>query len=196
MISYLKGVIKLKAENFVIIDVSGVGYKVFASEETLLKVGKEGDKTELFIHLHLYAQEGKMMLYGFSTFKELEFFELLISISGVGPKVALGVLSLAPVEQIKEAVINEDTDILTKVSGVGKKTAGRIVLELKNKLDIDDISKISGKTSSQGLECIEALTKLGYSVSEAREALKQVPKDTEEVKDKVRLALKTLGGKK
>jgi len=124
MISIISGKIKLKASNFVIIDVGGIGYKVFATRDVLNKLSPE-EEVELFTHLHL--RENGLELYGFLKYEELEFFELLISISGIGPKMAQGILSLAPVSRIKQAILDQDSSLLTKVSGIGKKNAQRII---------------------------------------------------------------------
>ncbi len=189
MISIISGKIKLKASNFVIIDVGGVGYKVFITEDVLNKLPPEEEKAELFTHLHL--RENGLELYGFLEYEELEFFELLISISGIGPKMAQGILSLAPVSRIKQAILDQDSSLLTKVSGIGKKNAQRIILELKGK-----VSK--GFKAEEGLEgrskayaeAIDALLELGYNINEARKMLERIPDDIKEAGEMVRVALK------
>lgn len=187
MISVIKGTIELNTDKYVIIDVNGVGYKVFISGNTFKNLPEKGEKVRLFTHLHV--REDAMELYGFLTPKELEFFELLISISGIGPKGAMNILSVASIETLKKAIINEESTILTKVSGIGKKTAEKIILELKNKVG----DEFLGEKVSVDNEAIDALIGLGYKLREAREALKKVPKEVDGVENRVREALKLLG---
>jgi Holliday junction DNA helicase RuvA len=120
-------------------------------------------------------------------------FELLISITGVGPKAGMGILTVATPRTIKTAILNEDSSILTKVSGVGKKTAERVILELQNK--IADMSEADKAGAISGSDAIEALVSMGYSVTEAREALKSVPKDIKDISEMVKKALRNLGKK-
>jgi Holliday junction DNA helicase RuvA len=134
-----------------------------------------------------------LSLYGFLTLEELEMFELLISISGIGPKAAIGILTIAEPKTIRAAVLSGDSSILTRVSGVGKKTAERVILELKNR-----IAELPGEdqgTARADSEAIEALVSLGYSATQAREALKSVPEKVKDVSERVREALKFLGKK-
>ena len=132
-----------------------------------------------------------LALYGFLNEEELAMFELLISISGIGPRVALSILSIADVKTICTAIVNKDPSILTRVSGVGKKTAERVIVELQNKVDAVNIEDQA--TALSGQDTILALTSLGYSVTEAREALKLVPADITDVSKRIRQALKNLG---
>ncbi|MCU0680385.1 MAG: Holliday junction branch migration protein RuvA [Planctomycetes bacterium] len=189
MIAYLKGKIIAKTINYVILDTNNVGYQVFVNETVLNEV-KSGREIELYIHEHI--REDMDDLYGFKTLEELELFELLLSVSGVGPKSALGILVIASCSDIKESIIKGDAYLLTKVSGIGKKTAERVVLELKEKL-----SKLFGSISAekQNLsgEEIDALVSLGYSLNEAREALKRVDKNIENSSQRIKEALKIIG---
>jgi len=188
MISFLEGKIDLKTDRFVAIDVGGVGYKVFASPQTLGNLPQKGESVKIFTFL--YSREDTIELYGFLTPEEMEFFEILNAISGIGPKSALGVLSVASVKDLKSAIINEKPELLTKVSGIGKRTAERIILELKNKFK--DF-KLEGRDFTLDSDAIDALVGLGYSVSEAREALKKVSENVEKIEDRVKEALKLLG---
>ncbi|OGI16874.1 MAG: Holliday junction DNA helicase RuvA [Candidatus Moranbacteria bacterium RBG_19FT_COMBO_42_6] len=184
----MTGQIALFRGNYVVVDVSGVGYKIYATE---FSMGKIAGKEEIELYTHTYVREDTLSLYGFLTLDELEMFELLISISGIGPKAAIGILSIAEPKTIRAAVISGDSSILTKVSGVGKKTAERVILELKNRIaELPGEHQGAAKADS---EAIEALTSLGYTVSQAREALKSVPKGTKDMSEKVRAALKNLG---
>lgn len=186
MIGYLKGYILFKTKDAVIVDVHDVGYEVFLSGFALEKVSHD---VVLFIHTHVREQE--ITLYGFLTQDELQMFELLISVSGIGPKAALNILSIADVPMLSTAIAHKDTSILTKVSGIGKKTAEKVVLELSGKV-IAPVDAAIGSAMTQS-DAIDALRSLGYSVSEARDALGNVPKDVTDVSECVRLALKYLG---
>lgn len=216
MIAFLKGKIEYLKGSYVVIDVSGIGYKVYLSTYTFGKVAggvaggnpaksptaiagqgvtpnvSDGDKA-VSLFIHTYVREDTLALYGFLTMEELEMFELLISISGIGPKAALGILSIATPKTIKTAILNEDPSILTKVSGIGKKTAERVILELKNK--VADISTGDKEEATIDVDSIEALITMGYSNTEAREALKNVPVDIKDVGARVKEALKGLGRK-
>ncbi len=187
MIGFIEGKIEFNTDKYVIVDVNGVGYKIFISAHTFKNLPEKGEKVRLYTHLHV--REDAMELYGFLNQKELNFFELLISISGIGPKGALNILNVASVDTLKKAIVNEESSILTKVSGIGKKTAEKIILELKNKVG-DEF--ICGEVSDES-EAIDALMSLGYRLQESREALKKVPKSTEGMENRVREALKLLG---
>ncbi len=187
MIGSIKGKITLKRDKYVLVETGGIGYKVNVSSDTLSKL-KIGGEVYLFAHMHV--REDIQDLYGFLDYKELEFFELLIGVSGIGPKGALVILSVAPVETLKKAIGTGDTSYLTKISGIGKKTAEKMVLELRDKIG----KEISDGSLQEELDAMEALKSLGYSQMEAREALKKVPGELDTNK-KIREALKILGGK-
>ncbi|MBP7006586.1 MAG: Holliday junction branch migration protein RuvA [Candidatus Pacebacteria bacterium] len=188
MIGSLKGEIILKTDKFLILETSsGVGYKINVSPENFLISKKEGDNVFLWIYTHV--REDAMELFGFLDYKELALFEMLISVSGIGPRSALVILSVATVDTLARAISTGDVTYLTKISGIGKKTAEKIVLELRDKLEMTD----EGGTLQEELDALEALKSLGYSQGEAREALKRVSPDTD-TNTKVREALKILGG--
>ena len=136
--------------------------------------------------------ETSLDLYGFLEQPELEFFEMLITISGIGPKSALGILSVAPIDTIKHAIASGDTSYLTKVSGIGKKNAEKIVVELRDRLG--GAYSSAGTMLKEDADVIAALQSIGYSLKEARDALKGVSKDTTGTNEKIREALKQLGG--
>lgn len=190
MIAILNGTIESNIDKYVIVNTNGVGYKVYISGNTFKNLPKKGEEIKLYTNL--YVRENIMDLYGFLSLEELEIFELLISISGIGPKGALGVLTVVSIETLKKAIANEESGVLTKVSGIGKRMAEKIVLELKN--------KIGGEFSGQGVgsdsEAIDALMSLGYKLQEAREILKKVPQEVEGVENRVKEALKLLGTNK
>jgi holliday junction DNA helicase RuvA len=188
MIARIKGKIAFLRDHYAVVDVAGVGYKIFVTD---FAMGKISGKEEIELFTHTYVREDTLSLYGFLTLDELEMFELLISISGIGPKAAIGILTIAEPKTIRTAIITGDSSILTRVSGVGKKTAERVILELSNK-----IAELPGEDQGAARadsEAIEALVSLGYSVSQAREALKSVPESMKDVSERVRAALKGLG---
>lgn len=190
MISKIKGTIEFLRDNYAVVDVNGVGYKIFVTAHAL---GKIAGQKEIEFYTHTYVREDTLALYGFLNIEELEMFELLISISGIGPKAALGILTIADPKTIRAAVLNEDASLLTRVSGVGKKTANRVILELKNKVSnipVDEKEQISADS-----DALEALVSMGYSVSDAREALKGISHDVKDVGEKVKTALRKLGKK-
>lgn len=193
MISHLTGTILLKSDKFVILDVAGVGYKVRVSVETMRKVGSKGAGGSLWTHLAV--REDALDLYGFLSPAEVEFFEMLIAISGVGPKSALGIIGVAPLDTLKTAIASGDTTYLTKVSGIGKKNAEKIILELREKLGALESAEAGGGALKEESDAIDALHSLGYSVSEARETLKLVATDIKGTRNRIKEALKHLGGR-
>ncbi|MDO8565785.1 MAG: Holliday junction branch migration protein RuvA [Candidatus Moranbacteria bacterium] len=190
MIAQLEGKIAGMRGNAVILQVGGIGYLVFVSSYTL---GKVASQEQVFLHIHTHVREDQFSLYGFLNEEELTMFELLISISGIGPKMALSILSIADVNTIRTAIVNKDPSILTRVSGVGKKTAERVIVELQNKVDAVGVEDQA--SALRGQDTIEALTSMGYSITEAREALKLVPAEVTDVSKRIRQALKNLGKK-
>jgi len=196
MIGRISGEVIWRDERGVIVETgasatSGIGYRIFLSGETLREV-KIGDVVALWTHLAV--RENALDLYGFAERRELQFFELLISVSGIGPKSALAILSLAPPATLEKAITRGDAGYLTRVSGIGKKSAEKIVLELKDKLGA------GGDDGTGGLgdeaEAVEALAALGYSLRQAREALRQTPEELTDTAAKVKAALRILGGQK
>jgi len=190
MIAKIKGIIEYRKDKFVVVDVSGIGYKVYLTTYTMGKIAGL-EKVDFFIHTSV--REDALDLYGFLSVEELDMFELLISISGIGPKAGLGILSIATPKTIKTAILNEDSSILTKVSGVGKKTAERVILELRNK--VADMPAGEKEDAVSDVDAIEALITMGYSMTEARDALKAVSKDITDIGQRVGLALRSLGKK-
>jgi Holliday junction DNA helicase RuvA len=192
MIAYIEGVIlDIEEKGFIILSGS-IGYRVFSTPSNLNGV-KKGEKISL--HTYLAVRENALDLYGFKEKEELSFFELLITISGIGPKSALSILGVTTTESLHSAIISGDTGYLTKVSGIGRKTAEKIVLELKDKIDSIQ-TKVGSTYSSESLkeesDALLALMSLGYGEREAREALKDVSKDGVNTSNIVREALKIL----
>src|SRR3989344_8169869 len=190
MIARLSGNIAAIKGNSVILMVGGVGYQVAV---TVYALGKLAGQDEVMLHIHTHVREDALLLYGFLDEEELHMFELLITISGIGPKVALSILSIADTKTIRTAIVNKDPSILYRVSGVGKKTAEPVIIELQNKVEAVDIE--DQESALIGQDTIEALTSLGYSVTEAREALKLVPAETTDVSARIHQALRNLGKK-
>ncbi len=187
MIAHLTGTILHKSESYLVLEVNSVGYKIFATGNTLEKIKED---TSLTLWVHQAIRETASDLYGFITRDELEFFELLISISGIGPKTALGILNVANIETLKQAVRSGNSAHLTKISGLGKKNAEKIVLELSGKIGIGNENSLN--IQDEG-DAIEALTSLGYSQKEARDALREVPDEIVGTSERVKKALKHLG---
>lgn len=190
MISYLEGKILDKDEKLFILNAGGVGYKIYSHSGILGKIADIGGKTEIWTHL--YVRENALELYGFLEKEELDFFEMLISISGIGPKSALGILETASVKNLKQAIVSEDEAFFTKMSGIGRKTAERLILELKNKLAKTVILEKGSGFRETG-DAFEALVALGYAQSDIRKALNDLPKNLKTVEEKVKETLKRLG---
>lgn len=212
MISHLEGKIIFKGEKFIILNVNGVGYKVFLSQKVLYKISQKdkefnprakqeqpvmgrkigtanshhGMAVELFCYLNV--KENALDLYGFLTHKELEFFETLINIRSIGPKAALEIASVAPIEKIKEAIESEDEEIVRELFNVGKKKAQLLILELSKKIK----EKPKEKSVSED-EAFQALVNLGFSRDRVKSALGKVSKEIQGHEKRVKEALKILG---
>lgn len=189
MIGRLHGKLLEKNPPQILIDVSGVGYEVDVPMSTFCNLPEVGG--ELTLHTHFVVREDAQLLYGFATLAERAVFRALIKISGVGPKIALALLSGITVDQLKDAVDRGETGLLTKVPGIGKKTAERLVLELKGKLAGTGATTAAVPTSGARADVAAALIALGYSEREAAAATKKLPEDCT-VNDGLRLALKSL----
>lgn len=184
MIGYLKGRIIDQGVKNVILDVSGVGYKIYTNVSNIEKSQKESE-----FWIHTAVRENSIDLYGFSNKEEMNFFELLITVSGIGPKSALGILTVTSLQNLRHAISTGDTSLLTKVSGIGRKNAEKIVVELRDKMD-DVITELS-ESGATDLDALEALKALGFNERDARDALKKVT-DSKDTGDKVKKALKLL----
>lgn len=191
MIASINGIIKYKRDNFLVLENQGLGYKVFVPDNVLL-ANANGAELELFTYQHV--REDAVQLFGFVSLEELELFEKLISVSGVGPKTGMNAFSVASAKDIKSAIVNEDPAILKKVSGIGAKTAERIVLELKNKMAVL-VGRDGIKTSEEmnaDSDVVDALVSLGYQPRQVQEALKKVDVTIKDSGAKVKAALKYL----
>lgn len=197
MITLVKGKLEIKMTGFVVIDVGGLGYKVFMSDNSIEKLGNIGDNVKVYTHHHV--REDDISLYGFCTMEELRMFELLIGVSGVGAKTALTMLAVIDPSNFALAIISEDVATLTKIPGIGAKSAQRIILELKDKLKKENIDKnstiqmiqpISGENKMQ--EAIEALQVLGYNRKEIEKAFSKLEKSSLTTEELIRKGLNIL----
>jgi holliday junction DNA helicase RuvA len=187
MIASVSGSVRYKDLNHLIVDVSGLGYRVAVTAD----VAAEAVLSQpIFLWTYLAVRETALDLYGFPEKETLEVFEHLITISGIGPKTALGILNVASPTTLRQAVSTGDTSYLTRVSGIGKKNAEKIVLELKDKLTYAGEDR--GISASAEGDALEALVSLGYSERDAREALKKVSKEEKDAGARVKAALKLL----
>lgn len=189
MISYIEGKIILKTDKSIIIQTGGIGYQVFVSSDLLLKIS--GLDQIIKVWTYMAVRENSMDLYGFETIDEKNFFELLLEVSGIGPKSALSILSLATIDVLKKAIGSGDITYLTKVSGIGKKTAEKIVVELRDKLASLG-HKDDGGSLQQDADVLGALESLGYSMQVARSVLKEIDQNLS-TNEKIKEALKILG---
>jgi Holliday junction DNA helicase RuvA len=192
MIARIEGTIIHKTDKFLVVDVGGVGYKLFATADTLNS--RESGEPSVF-WTYTAVRENSLDLYGFTTIEEMSFFELLLDVSGIGPKSALAILSVASIDTLKKAIATGDTSYLNKVSGIGRKTAEKIVIELRDKLaahkgEEGAISPLRGES-----DVVEALKSLGYSQNDARDVMKKIPHTIEGTNARIKEALKILGGK-
>lgn len=193
VIHQLTGTLRGRGESFVVISCGGVGYKVYAGGKTLAGLPAAG--AEVTLYTHLSVKEDALDLYGFPDEISLKLFELLISISGVGPKTALGVLDLDTVPNIQAAILERRTDLLARASGIGKKTAERIVLELQSRVALVGAMERT-KSMDVNLEVEEALVTLGYPRAEARRAIELLgPAQAATTEARLKEALKALGRK-
>ena len=174
MIASIQGKVLLTGEDHLVIDVGGIGYLVFVPD-ILVRSQRLGEKISLFTHL--VVREDSLTLFGFQDQEELNLFQQLIKVNGVGPRLALETLSTHPPDVLKRAVINKQEEIFSQVSGIGKKTAQKILLMLEDRIPLDEVYAITPETAGINTEVQEALISLGYSVLEAQAALQSVPDD-------------------
>ncbi len=201
MIALLKGLIESLDTNSVLLDVNGVGYEVFTSSRTLSKIGGVGEATKLYIHTHV--REDHIHLFGFADKSEKEWFTILTTVQGVGAKMGLSILSTIPAEQLATTIAAQDKAILTQVSGVGPKLAGRILTELKDKAGKMALSAtsftpantqnpITNTENTAANDAVSALVNLGYGQTEAFSAIAKISNQSDEVQTLITLGLKEL----
>lgn len=198
MLAYIKGNLEMKFDNYVVIDVGGLGYKVFMSEKAMEQIGEIGEVVK--VHTHYYVREDNISIYGFITNDELKMFELLLGVSGIGAKSAINMLSNITPSSFALAVITNDTSKLVKIPGIGPKTAARIVLELKDKLKTIEATKDTPVEVKEAIvednkisEAISALQVLGYNRKEIEKAIENIDKDKLTLEDIIRKGLMILG---
>ena len=200
MIAHLSGVVRRAGPEFVVVDVGGVGYMVSVSTTTRQLMPPPGGPVELDIHTHV--REDQLALYGFASSEELDMFEMLIQVDGVGPKVGLNILSAASLEVLKRAIISEDAAPIRRASGVGQRTAAKVIIELKPRLDaVAELDAVPRAAAIAGDGVVpkaveSALRNLGFSSQEARVGIESVDwKSTPNTQEALALALKALGRK-
>ena len=194
MISSLHGKVESLGSDGAVINVGGVGFQVFMPTSTLSVVGVIGREVRLYTHLHL--REDNAALYGFGSAEEMALFQALIGVTGLGPRLALAMLSAMSVEQLAMAIATGSADLLTAVPGIGKKVASRIVLELKEKIGAGWITTPPPEFAQENADVLAALTSLGYSAVEAAKAVAALPASPEmSLEEKIKLALAYFGGK-
>jgi Holliday junction DNA helicase RuvA len=191
MIATLQGTVTDKGESYLIVETGGVGFKVHVPAPLVARWGTPGRRVSLFTHLHM--RENEVSLYGFETRNELSFFQSLLSVSGIGPKVGLGALTAGNVDALRSAIAAGDSDYLTQLPGVGKKTAQRIVLDLRGKLEEEELAP-APVISSVDQDVLAALLSMGYNDTEAKAAVASLPDEEMPVEDRLLLALRHLGG--
>ncbi len=194
MIASIHGRLESLGSDWAIINVGGIGFQVYMPTSTLSTLGTIGEEVQLYTHLHL--REDNATLYGFASADELRLFQTLIGVSGLGPKLALAMLSVMSVEKLIMAIATGSVDLLTVVPGIGKKVAERLVLELKEKIGAGWITTPGVQLAEVNTDVLAALTSLGYSVSEATRAVATLPPSPDlSLEDKIKLALQYFGGK-
>jgi len=190
MIATLEGTLEYRGVDSVIINVGGIGFQVYVPGSTLSQLGAVKDKASLYTHLHL--REDNVSLYGFASSEELALFRNLISVSGVGPKLALALLSGLNPEQLVMAIASGNVDVISQVSGVGRKVASRLIVELRGKLEKQWEGTVL-PLAPENTDAIAALTSLGYSVREATQAISSIPNlEGMNLEEKVKAALQQL----
>jgi Holliday junction DNA helicase RuvA len=185
MISYLRGKVLSVRDSYAIIDVSGVGYKVTVNPEFASHLHAE---EEAEVYIYTQVREDILALFGFKNLEELDFFEMLISVSGIGPKAALNILAVASIDKIRASIQNQDPTLLSSVSGIGKKTAEKVVIELKNKVGATG-NLFAGEKAE---DVYDALMQLGFRQAEISASLAELPPDLKSTEEKLKYCLARL----
>jgi Holliday junction DNA helicase RuvA len=192
MMSSLRGTIEAMSTDSAVINVGGVGFQVFMPTSTLSVIGSTGSQVRLFTHLHV--REDALLLFGFADEQDLRLFQMIINVSGFGPKIALAMLSAMGAEELVSAIASGSEELLTSVPGIGKKLAGRLILELKDKIAAGGAAIRFAPIGEGDGDVIGALLSLGYSASEASRAVSGLPKDKKlTLEEKIRTALGYFG---
>lgn len=197
MFAYIKGSLENKSSTYIVIDVCGIGYKIFMSSKAIEELAEIGENVK--VYTHYYVREDNISLYGFITNEELRMFELLLSVSGIGAKSAIAMLSEISPSSFALAIISNDISKLVKIQGIGNKTAARIVLELKDKLkneqtiNSDEKNSVAIKEDNKTSEVVAALQVLGYNRREIEKVIMKIDKENLEIEDIIRKSLSMLG---
>jgi Holliday junction DNA helicase RuvA len=192
MIASLQGVIDAISKDGMIVNVNGIGFKLSVPTSVLSELGVVGREIKLYTHMHV--REDDLSLYGFGSLDELRLFETLISVSGLGPKTAMGMLSAMSADQLAMAIASGSVEMLTTIPGIGKKTADRLILELKDKVGGVMISTPAGRAAQENADVVTALVSLGYSAMETARAVNSLPTGQKlSIEEKIKLALQYLG---
>ncbi len=190
MIATLEGILEYRGNDSIIINVGGIGFRVYVSGFTLGQLGAVEGK--VILHTHLQLREDDVSLYGFASGEELALFRNLVSVSGIGPKVALGLLSALNPQQLVMAIASGNTDLICQAPGIGKKTADRLVIELRDKLE-KEWKEVALPSAPESADVIAALTGLGYSLTEAARAVSRLSGSEElSLEEKIRMALQQM----
>lgn len=192
MIASLQGIIDAISKDSMIVNVNGIGFKLSVPTSVLSELGVVGREVKLYTHMHV--REDDLSLYGFGSLDELRLFETLISVSGLGPKTAMGMLSAMSADQLAMAIASGSVEMLTTIPGIGKKTADRLILELKDKVGGVMISTPAGRAAQENADVVTALVSLGYSAMETARAVNALPTGKKiSLEEKIKLALQYLG---
>jgi len=192
MIASLQGVIDAVSKDSMIVNVNGIGFKLSVPTSVLSELGVVGREIKLYTHMHV--REDDLSLYGFGSLDELRLFETLISVSGLGPKTAMGMLSAMSADQLAMAIASGSVEMLTTIPGIGKKTADRLILELKDKVGGVMISTPAGRAAQENADVVTALVSLGYTAQETARAVNALPTGQKlKLEEKIKLALQYLG---
>jgi Holliday junction DNA helicase RuvA len=194
LISSLHGRLESMSADFAVINVGGVGFQVFMPTTALSALGSPGNEVKVYTHLHV--RDDNLSLFGFLTADELWLFQTLIGVTGLGPRLALAMLSALNTEQITMAIATSSEAMLTMIPGIGKKVANRIILELKDKIGAGWIATPAAQIAQENTDVLAALTSLGYSAAEATKAVATLPTDSPlDLEEKIKLALQYFGSK-
>jgi holliday junction DNA helicase RuvA len=190
MIASISGTVQRVETNSLVVNLGGIGLRVFVPRTVLENV--DGPGRRLTLYTHLQVREDDLSLFGFEQEEDLQLFEVLLGVNGVGPKVALAILGTLSPELLKSAIMREETAVLQRVPGIGKKTAERIMFHLRDKLDLHEPSAALQLVTDVDADVIDILTSLGFSIVEAQAALQHVPREVDGIDDRVQLALQHL----
>ena len=197
MYAYIKGTLEEKAKDSIVIETAGIGYKIYISEKTMMTLGELGEKIKIYTHYHV--REDNISLYGFTSNEELKMFELLLQVSGIGAKTAITMLSNITPSQFALAVISNDIKELVKIPGIGKKTAARMILELKDKLKVENAIEEKSETKSEEISNVEAINEatqalqiLGYNKAEIKRVFEKIQLKNVSTEEIIKSALKNL----